>query len=122
MSSGQPIAARAGGAAQRRRDRRLHSCLRREWMSVRVAVPPVQPGGAPDELVEPGAQGQERPWTLPRRLQLAPEPQPLVHVGVGEVHDGPLVSFSLPVRVAGAKEGGGEGGEAVEEESGGRLS
>ena len=33
-------------------------------------------------------QGQERPWTFIRRLQVVPEPQPLVHFGAGEVHDG----------------------------------
>ena len=39
-------------------------------------------GRRPDELVEPGAQGQERSWTFfPRRLQVAPEPQPLAHLG-----------------------------------------
>ena len=46
-------------------------------------------------LSEPEPQGQERPRTFPRRSQVAPEPRPLVHLGVGEVHDGPLVSFLL---------------------------
>ena len=52
-------------------------------------------GGRPGLLSEPEPQGQERPRTFPRRSQVAPEPRPLVHLGVGEVHDGPLVSFLL---------------------------
>ena len=50
-------------------------------------------GGRPGVLTEPKPQGQERPRTFPRRSQVAPEPRPLLHLGVGEVHDGPLVSF-----------------------------
>ena len=38
MSSGRPLAERAGGAAQRRRDRRLRSFLRHERMTVRMAL------------------------------------------------------------------------------------
>ena len=32
---------------------------------------------------------------FPSASQVAPEPQPLLHLGAGEVHDGPLVSFLL---------------------------
>ena len=42
-----------------------------------------------------GAAGPGATTTFPRRSQIAFEPQPLVHLGVGEVHDGPLVSFLL---------------------------
>ena len=52
-------------------------------------------GRRPGVLTEPEPQGQERPRTFPRCSQVAPEPRPLVHLGVGEVHDGPLVSFFL---------------------------
>ena len=52
-------------------------------------------GGRPSVLTEPEPQGEERPRTFPRRSQVAPEPRPLVHLSVGEVHDGPLVSFLL---------------------------
>ena len=56
--------------------------------------PPGQESGRPGVLSEP-EPGKERPWTFPGRSQVAPEPQPLVHLGVGEVHDGPLVSSLL---------------------------
>ena len=52
-------------------------------------------GGRDGVVTEPEPQGQERPRTFPWRSQVAPEPQPLLHLGVGEVHDGPLVSFLL---------------------------
>ena len=38
MSSGRPVAERAGGGAQRRMDRRLRSFLRHERMTVRMAL------------------------------------------------------------------------------------
>ena len=46
-------------------------------------------GGRPGVLTEPEPQGQERPWTVPRSSQVAPAQQPLLHLGVGEVHDSP---------------------------------
>ena len=49
-----------------------------------------------------------QPWTFPRRSQVAPEPQRLLHLGVGEVHARPTGFLSPPARVAGAKGGGGE--------------
>ena len=58
MSSWQPMAARAGGAAQRRRARRLRSFLRHERMTVRMALAEalhhscgVEPSG-PNEVLQ----------------------------------------------------------------------
>ena len=104
------------GAAKRRRERRLRATLRHERQTVAMelaaalhhsrdggretyyglrAPKTASSGGRPGVLTEPEPQGQERPWTFPRRSQVAREPQPLLHLGVGEVHDGPLVSFLL---------------------------
>ena len=103
-------------SAKRRRERRLRSMLRHERQTVAMelaaalhhsrdggretyyglrAPETASSGGRPGVLTEPESQGQERPWTFPRRSQVALEPQPLLHLGVCEVHDGPLVSFLL---------------------------
>ena len=102
-------------SAKRRRERRLRSMLRHERQTVAMELAAAlhhsrdggretyyglrapetgSSGGRPVVLTEPEPQGQERPLTFPRRSQVAPEPQ-LLHLGVGEVHDGPLVSFLL---------------------------
>ena len=106
----------AGTSAKRRRERRLRSTLRHERQTVAMGLAAARhhsrdggcetnyglqapktasSGGRPGVLTEPEPQGQERPLTFPRRSQVAPEPQPLLHLGVGEVHDGPPVSFLL---------------------------
>ena len=103
-------------SAKRRRERRLRSMLRHERQTVAMelaaalhhsrdggretnyglrAPKTASLGWRPGVLTEPEPQGQERPWTFPRRSQVPPEPQPLLHLGVGEVHDGTLVSFLL---------------------------
>ena len=103
-------------SAKRRRERRLRAMLRRERQTVATelaaalhhsrdrgrvtnyglrAPKTASSGRRHGVLTEPEPQGQERIRNFPRRSQVAPEPKPLVHLGVGEVHDGPLVSFLL---------------------------
>ena len=123
-------------SAKRRRERRLRATPRHERQTVAMelaaardgervtnyglrAPKTASSGGRPGVLTEPEPQGQERPRTFPRRSQVAHEPRPLVHLGVGVVHDGPLV-FPPPARVARAKEGRGGGEEGgVRPEGGG---
>ena len=104
----------AGTSAKRRRERRLVLRHERQTVAVELAAAlhhsrdggretnyglrapkTASPGRRPGVLTEREPQGQERQRTFLRRSQAAPEPQPLLHLGVGEVHNGPLVSFFI---------------------------
>ena len=127
----------AGTSSAKRRERRLRSMLRHERQTVAMelaaalhhsrdgeratfyglrAPKTASSGERPGVLTEPEPQGQERPWTFPRRSQVAPEPQPLLHLGVGEVHDGPQVAFLLQHALLERKRGGRRRGREKEEQ------
>ena len=79
MSSGQPIAARAGGAPQRRRARRFRSFLRHERMTVRMALAEalhhscgVEPSG-PNEALR-GQKTASAAGTQPEPLEVVSAP------------------------------------------------
>ena len=139
MSSGQPVAARAGGGAQRRRARRLRSFLRHERMTVRMAlaealhhscgVEPSGPNEGPRGLKTASAAGMR-----PEALEEVSALQGAVTVGYVSA-PGPLLSTPLladtaaeavdaraevpPPEDFGPEEGGGGG---TEEESGGEAA
>ena len=130
MSSGQPMVARAGGAAQRRRARRLRSFLPHERMTVRMALAEalhhscgVEPSGPneaprgqktasaagmrPDVLAEPGAQGR---LVAPSRPGSGGAPSPsLPHLAGGDTMNDSTLSFLVQQAVlAQEKEKDGE--------------
>ena len=104
MFSGQPMAARAGGAAQRRRARQLRSFLPHERMTVRMALAEalhhscgVEPS-APNEALW-GLKTASAAGTRPEPLAERSAPQGAVTVGYVAV-PGPLLSTPLLVDTA----------------------